>query len=326
MIFFCFCRLRRQVHHIMTSDQEFDSDCEHEFDCVAPTRRSLTIVRSAPERSSEFVVLGKARPSQTKKIVIPSNSPVCATLQQIDELDMAFEPDEKRCEFTIPCKFGDDCPLKNATCTYAHNKTELRVTCCEKHLTLKFPSTCSLFHSNAELLDDYYVRVFTRTTKISPFTQLCRFGQKCRKPNCYFAHSHKELCFKMCSRGQKCNRNMCCFIHDDESHSDAQVRMQRLRENALAEELNRFRLQFREDSELCRKYVMGDLDITWDLSRIVQRMCQMKFLFEYTPFRTEYKKMKETNSKITFEDAEKAVMIQTVGSERYPPGLWPWLL
>ena len=52
-----------------------------------------------------------------------------------------------------------------------------------------------------------------------------------------------------------------------------------LRKNKLIEELNNVGLDLRNDSVLCKKYIDGDK--THELKFIVQRMCQMKYLFDY---------------------------------------------
>ena len=51
------------------------------------------------------------------------------------------------------------------------------------------------------------------------------------------------------------------------------------REYNLTKALNQAGLELRNDSVLCKKYIDGDGEI--DLDKCVQRMCEMKYLFEY---------------------------------------------
>jgi len=57
----------------------------------------------------------------------------------------------------------------------------------------------------------------------------------------------------------------------------------------LTNVLEKYGLEFREDSKLCNGYVNGtikDKDLDW----IANRMCQMKYLFEYCNMNEEIKK------------------------------------
>lgn len=310
-------------------DKEFSSsDSENE----TKTKRPLVIVKSSNcDYVPNFTVLGDGKPRKSHCLFAKNQEPVEAAEQVMQELELAFSPSCS--QFTLPCKFGEECLLKKSGCTYAHNPNELILTNCIKHDTLLFPRECSYFHPCAETIDFYFDRVLKKTKTLKnemnsfAFTRMCQFGQKCNKKHCLFAHKTNELRFLPCPKAEcRYRETNCMFIHDDETHADVLTRYQNVREKTLVEALHKYKIEYRDDSKLCKKYIEGDLDNNWGLEAIIQRMCQMKFLFEYTPFTTEYKKLKENNTNITFDEAERIVMIQTVGSYRYPPGLWPWLV
>jgi len=94
------------------------------------------------------------------------------------------------------------------------------------------------------------------------------------------------------------------------------------REGELIKALGKVGISYRYDSKLCGRYIIGTLENTWTLDKIVQRMCEVKLLYEYTPMYTFYSMHKHD---MTLEEAERLCMLHTFGVEKYPPGLWPWL-
>ena len=100
------------------------------------------------------------------------------------------------------------------------------------------------------------------------------------------------------------------------------------RYNNLKNALELAGLELRQDSKLCEKYINnGDGEIEF----IVQRMCQMKFLFEYCDMRNVLKKVEQEHVEIleegyfpdcsVFVEAEDRVL----ETNNYPD-IFPWQL
>jgi len=53
------------------------------------------------------------------------------------------------------------------------------------------------------------------------------------------------------------------------------------RKAKLSVALKKAGVELRNDSTLCKKYIEGDKDLNYSMDKIVKRMCQMKYLFEY---------------------------------------------
>lgn len=56
-----------------------------------------------------------------------------------------------------------------------------------------------------------------------------------------------------------------------------------MRRNNLIDALQEYKLELRDDSKLCHGYINGTIK-THTIPQIVERMCQMKFLYEYCDF------------------------------------------
>lgn len=59
----------------------------------------------------------------------------------------------------------------------------------------------------------------------------------------------------------------------------------------MVESLNKYKLQLREDSKLCQGYIDGTIK-DWTIDQIVERMCQMRFLYEYCDMDDAYQEAK----------------------------------
>jgi hypothetical protein len=73
------------------------------------------------------------------------------------------------------------------------------------------PSTgyfCDYAHTEAEL------NTVSRTEKKKiEKTKICRFGSKCNKKECTFAHTPEELVVKVCNWGRNCKNDYCTYFH-----------------------------------------------------------------------------------------------------------------
>lgn len=103
------------------------------------------------------------------------------------------------------------------------------------------------------------------------------------------------------------------------------------RKNKLITELKKVKLNLRNDSVLCQDYINGDSK--YDLQDIIQRMCEMKYLFEYCHMK-KCKKIAYENQKkeisagyfpdcSIFDDAEDIAL--TKYSDGKYPNVFPWL-
>ncbi len=94
------------------------------------------------------------------------------------------------------------------------------------------------------------------------------------------------------------------------------------REKELKETLGKYKLKLREDSKLCENYIE---DGEGDINEIVQRMCEMKYLFEYCNMRKRIKDIKLQNKDsifTPFQEAEYNILKEKGG---YPKE-WPWMI
>lgn len=103
------------------------------------------------------------------------------------------------------------------------------------------------------------------------------------------------------------------------------------RKEILTKALTKAGLELREDSELCKKYISGE--IKENKKNIVERMCQMKYLFEYCHM-NECKEKAYNNQIETFnagyfpdcsvfEDAEM-IALEKYSNGKYPK-IFPWM-
>lgn len=98
----------------------------------------------------------------------------------------------------------------------------------------------------------------------------------------------------------------------------------------LVKALKDYGLTLRKDSKLCCGYIDGTIK-DWSIKEIVQRMCQMKYLYEYCNMNDCYQKayddqQRELNAGY-FPDCtvfERAEMIALNTYGEYPT-VWPWL-
>lgn len=109
----------------------------------------------------------------------------------------------------------------------------------------------------------------------------------------------------------------------DELNSKKQIR-----KNNLIEALETHGLKLRKDSKLCEGYIDGILDVT--IPEIVERMCQMKYLYNYCDMNKIYKETKNEKNKnpylfcykSIFDVAERKALMKNNGNY---PEQWPWL-
>ena len=114
---------------------------------------------------------------------------------------------------TRMCPFGDKCKkFKKGTCNFAHDRSELVK---KKKYT-----------DSSDVLGNHFNLLFENLQKskpkpkskpkenISPLkTRMCRFKNKCNRPNCTFAHTIDEWNPIICSFDGRCKNDNCKFWH-----------------------------------------------------------------------------------------------------------------
>lgn len=107
-----------------------------------------------------------------------------------------------------------------------------------------------------------------------------------------------------------------------------------IRRKKLIKALRKMGLEMRRDSKLCEGYIDGSIK-DWTLEEVVNRMCQMKFLYEYANMKhylikAEYEQMKHFNDDgdddyipdIPTHDLAELYALEECGGY---PDEWPWL-
>ena len=108
------------------------------------------------------------------------------------------------------------------------------------------------------------------------------------------------------------------------------VNQKNQRKEELVNALKAYGMVLRSDSELCKKYIDGDLNETdWTVSDIVRRMCEMRYLYTYCHFQecknqvyNEFRYDKYMMYQIS-DEAEK-MALQKYSNGRYP-SVFPWM-
>lgn len=105
------------------------------------------------------------------------------------------------------------------------------------------------------------------------------------------------------------------------------------RRNDLVAALNNVGLKLRNDSKLCKGYINGTLGRdNWTIPEIVNRMCQMNYLYKYCDMDNAFNKAKDEHDEELgagyfpdeplFDVAER-IALRTKGGNY--PAVWPWL-
>ncbi len=100
------------------------------------------------------------------------------------------------------------------------------------------------------------------------------------------------------------------------------------REHELIEELGKYGLQLRSDSTVCYKYIRGYKEK--NINEVVEKMCTMKYLFEYTEYSKLMKELiiKQKYMFVAFDKHEmraivKKQILESNGGKW--PSPWPWM-
>jgi len=101
------------------------------------------------------------------------------------------------------------------------------------------------------------------------------------------------------------------------------------RKEILVDALKEYKLTLRADSQLCEEYINGRLK-NMSIDDIVQRMCQMRFLYEYCDFNkcyNEAKKIKYEDHNYEYEDMPLFNIAEVIALKKCGgyPDVFPWM-
>jgi ribosomal protein L13E len=92
----------------------------------------------------------------------------------------------------------------------------------------------------------------------------------------------------------------------------------------LIEALKKYGLELRSDSKLCQQYIDGVNELSID--EIVERMCEMKYLFDYCNMKHYLDYVHTHKHKFKYSDLFTEAEILALGDKDYcEDGKWPWL-
>jgi hypothetical protein len=162
-----------------------------------------------------------------------------------------------------------------------------------------------------------------------------RHYTKCGIRDCYYCRNGN--CFNSVPEDEIYCDN--CYIESDESdidltdNSDSEIdtiySTPKQRRKELIEKLAEYKLKLRTDSKLCDKYIKeGDIDI----DDVVERMCQMKYLYDYCDMASACIEAEEAQAEelnagyfpdcTVFEQAEMIALEKKGGDY---PSIYPWM-
>jgi hypothetical protein len=103
------------------------------------------------------------------------------------------------------------------------------------------------------------------------------------------------------------------------------------RKNKLITELSKYKLRLRNDSMLCKQYIEGNCE--YSLKDVVQRMCEMKYLYEYChmkeSYSVAYEEQQEELRAGYFPDCSISEQAEDISLRKYSngkyPKVFPWL-
>ena len=123
------------------------------------------------------------------------------------------------------------------------------------------------------------------------------------------------------------------LLKADKSHKIANTKTvkKNTRKEQLVNALNEYKLKLRADSKLCTGYIDGTIK-EYSIQQIVNRMCQMKYLYDYCDMDGAYDEAKQSQREeinagyfpdcSLFDEAEMIALHKNGG--KYP-AVYPWM-
>lgn len=105
---------------------------------------------------------------------------------------------------------------------------------------------------------------------------------------------------------------------------------EQFRYNKLQQSLHEYKLELRNDSKLCTGYINGTIK-DWSVDQIVERMCQMKYLFDYCNMNhyleKAHREQREELKAGYFPDCSAFDHAEWMALNKYGkyPQNWPWI-
>lgn len=155
---------------------------------------------------------------------------------------------------------------------------------------------------------------------------------KCKTEDCLYCRRGK--CFNNRFGDEYCET---CFSGSD-SESDIeidykQIKMEGQLQSELTNALKKVKLTIRKDSKLCKQYIEGTLNNGMDIDDVVQRMCEMKFLYDYCDMNKCLIRAEKSNDKEFdagyFPDTSVFDLAEMFALEKHGgkyPDVFPWLV
>jgi hypothetical protein len=98
----------------------------------------------------------------------------------------------------------------------------------------------------------------------------------------------------------------------------------KFKRRALLKNLKMYNLKLRSDSKLCQKYINGTLEEPMTTEKVCQKMCEMKYLFDYCSMRFYLDQVYNDNYRNPENNFEIAKQEALKNNGNVYPIVWPW--
>lgn len=105
--------------------------------------------------------------------------------------------------------------------------------------------------------------------------------------------------------------------------------IKRTRRNILERALQEKGLTVRMDGFLCTSYIKRGETPEWPLEAVVQRMCEIRFLYDYTAYSVVYEMLRERDdaqnaNKLDVQKRAETIILNHLHGKTWP-AQWPWI-
>ena len=121
------------------------------------------------------------------------------------------------------------------------------------------------------------------------------------------------------------------IIEKKEKAKKKKEELSKKRKTKLVQSLKKYGLVLRNDSKLCNGYIDGTIT-DWTIDQIVNRMCQMKYLYDYCHmdkcYQEAYEAQQDEFNAGYFPDCSVFEQAELIALEKYGnyPAKWPWFM
>lgn len=105
--------------------------------------------------------------------------------------------------------------------------------------------------------------------------------------------------------------------------------IKRARRNILERALQEKGLMVRMDGFLCTSYIKRGDTPEWPLETVVRRMCEIRYLYDYTAYSVVYEMLREREdaqylSKLDIQKRAETIILNHLPGKTWP-AQWPWI-